>query len=289
MPVPYPSWSSLPRYRTSGAAAEQELLDLVGFCPTTQFPSLQVSSSSCLRLVNLNRSCGIPFILTGELFEQSYRPAAFMIAGTVNWLSNFAVGLLFPFIQWPAGTVSLPNQLTACGFKGFSLDRRSATMFVAPGARVVCSDRSPHSEPVCLLIRVGNASYQSDVTCYRKKEQRPQDSVNKQLFKIALQTFYWGRKFTSELQDKDYVEKKVYIVNLGTCGSVTQGIHRSAVSAACSLSAPMLDGSHGAHHGMVLHDRLALIRMTVLFFSTSVEGICKKKKKKRTDNLLQAI
>ncbi|XP_040015325.1 solute carrier family 2, facilitated glucose transporter member 9 isoform X2 [Xiphias gladius] len=42
---------------------------------------------------------GIPFVLTGELFEQSYRPAAFMIAGTVNWLSNCAVGLLFPFIQ----------------------------------------------------------------------------------------------------------------------------------------------------------------------------------------------
>lgn len=42
---------------------------------------------------------GVPFVLTGELFEQSYRPAAFMIAGTVNWLSNFAVGLLFPFIQ----------------------------------------------------------------------------------------------------------------------------------------------------------------------------------------------
>ncbi|XP_034095481.1 solute carrier family 2, facilitated glucose transporter member 9 isoform X1 [Gymnodraco acuticeps] len=42
---------------------------------------------------------GIPFVLTGELFEQSYRPAAFMIAGIVNWLCNFAVGLLFPFIQ----------------------------------------------------------------------------------------------------------------------------------------------------------------------------------------------
>lgn len=51
-------------------------------------------------------SGGIPFILTGELFEQSYRPAAFMIAGIVNWLSNFAVGLLFPFIQ-----VSLPPSL----------------------------------------------------------------------------------------------------------------------------------------------------------------------------------
>uniref|UniRef100_A0A8C5D734 Major facilitator superfamily (MFS) profile domain-containing protein n=1 Tax=Gouania willdenowi TaxID=441366 RepID=A0A8C5D734_GOUWI len=42
---------------------------------------------------------GIPFVLTGELFEQSFRPAAFMVAGIVNWLSNFAVGLLFPFIQ----------------------------------------------------------------------------------------------------------------------------------------------------------------------------------------------
>ncbi|XP_045627315.1 solute carrier family 2, facilitated glucose transporter member 9 isoform X5 [Ursus americanus] len=44
---------------------------------------------------------GIPFILTGEFFQQPQRPAAFVIAGTVNWLSNFAVGLLFPFIQTP--------------------------------------------------------------------------------------------------------------------------------------------------------------------------------------------
>ncbi|KAK2506306.1 hypothetical protein MC885_012925, partial [Smutsia gigantea] len=42
---------------------------------------------------------GIPFILTAEFFQQSQRPAAFIIAGSVNWLSNFAVGLLFPFIQ----------------------------------------------------------------------------------------------------------------------------------------------------------------------------------------------
>ncbi|XP_060102097.1 solute carrier family 2, facilitated glucose transporter member 9 [Heteronotia binoei] len=42
---------------------------------------------------------GIPFVLTGEFFPQSERPAAFMIAGIINWLSNFAVGLLFPFIQ----------------------------------------------------------------------------------------------------------------------------------------------------------------------------------------------
>lgn len=42
---------------------------------------------------------GIPFILTGEFFQQSQRPAAYTVAGTVNWLSNFAIGLLFPFIQ----------------------------------------------------------------------------------------------------------------------------------------------------------------------------------------------
>ncbi|XP_016059199.1 PREDICTED: solute carrier family 2, facilitated glucose transporter member 9 [Miniopterus natalensis] len=47
---------------------------------------------------------GIPFVLTGEFFQQSQRPAAFIVAGTVNWLSNFAVGLLFPFIQKHLGT-----------------------------------------------------------------------------------------------------------------------------------------------------------------------------------------
>ncbi|XP_068133565.1 solute carrier family 2, facilitated glucose transporter member 9 isoform X2 [Hyperolius riggenbachi] len=42
---------------------------------------------------------GIPFVLVAEFFQQSQRPAAFMIAGSVNWISNFAVGLFFPLIQ----------------------------------------------------------------------------------------------------------------------------------------------------------------------------------------------
>uniref|UniRef100_A0A3Q1ASG2 Solute carrier family 2, facilitated glucose transporter member 5 n=1 Tax=Amphiprion ocellaris TaxID=80972 RepID=A0A3Q1ASG2_AMPOC len=62
------------------------------------FSSMAVFFSLLTVFLNFQVS-GIPFILTGELFEQSYRPAAFMIAGTVNWLSNFTVGLLFPFIQ----------------------------------------------------------------------------------------------------------------------------------------------------------------------------------------------
>ncbi|XP_037536375.1 solute carrier family 2, facilitated glucose transporter member 11-like [Nematolebias whitei] len=41
---------------------------------------------------------GVTNILTMELFTQTSRPAAFMIAGSVNWLSFFFIGLVFPFI-----------------------------------------------------------------------------------------------------------------------------------------------------------------------------------------------
>ncbi|XP_026541305.1 solute carrier family 2, facilitated glucose transporter member 11-like isoform X2 [Notechis scutatus] len=41
---------------------------------------------------------GVTNILTTELFMQSSRPAAYTIAGSVSWLSFFAVGMLFPFI-----------------------------------------------------------------------------------------------------------------------------------------------------------------------------------------------
>uniref|UniRef100_A0A8I3MIM0 Solute carrier family 2 member 9 n=1 Tax=Canis lupus familiaris TaxID=9615 RepID=A0A8I3MIM0_CANLF len=57
---------------------------------------------------------GIPFILTGEFFQQSQRPAAFIIAGTINWLSNFAVGLLFPFIQKSLDTYCFLVFATIC-------------------------------------------------------------------------------------------------------------------------------------------------------------------------------
>ncbi|XP_061866107.1 solute carrier family 2, facilitated glucose transporter member 11 isoform X3 [Colius striatus] len=41
---------------------------------------------------------GITNTLTAELFIQSSRPAAYMIGGTVSWISFFTVGMLFPFI-----------------------------------------------------------------------------------------------------------------------------------------------------------------------------------------------
>uniref|UniRef100_A0A665X2M5 Solute carrier family 2, facilitated glucose transporter member 11-like n=1 Tax=Echeneis naucrates TaxID=173247 RepID=A0A665X2M5_ECHNA len=41
---------------------------------------------------------GVTNILTTELFTQTARPAAYMVAGWVNWLSFLFISLVFPFI-----------------------------------------------------------------------------------------------------------------------------------------------------------------------------------------------
>ncbi|XP_037354557.1 solute carrier family 2, facilitated glucose transporter member 5 isoform X1 [Talpa occidentalis] len=41
----------------------------------------------------------IPALLTMEIFLQSSRASAYVVGGSVHWLSNFIVGLVFPFIQ----------------------------------------------------------------------------------------------------------------------------------------------------------------------------------------------
>ncbi|CAL1601938.1 unnamed protein product [Knipowitschia caucasica] len=46
---------------------------------------------------------GVPFLLTAELFKQSHRPAAYTVAGCLNWLSNFTIGFLFPFLEMDMG------------------------------------------------------------------------------------------------------------------------------------------------------------------------------------------
>ncbi|XP_061528851.1 solute carrier family 2, facilitated glucose transporter member 5-like isoform X3 [Phycodurus eques] len=48
----------------------------------------------------------IPYVVTTEMFRHSARPAAFMVAGSVHWLSNFTVGLLFPFMEKGLGSYS---------------------------------------------------------------------------------------------------------------------------------------------------------------------------------------
>ncbi|NWH20893.1 GTR9 protein, partial [Grus americana] len=46
---------------------------------------------------------GVPFLMTAELFTQSHRPAAYIVGGSINWLCNFTVGFIFPFLQMSAG------------------------------------------------------------------------------------------------------------------------------------------------------------------------------------------
>ncbi|XP_071604563.1 LOW QUALITY PROTEIN: solute carrier family 2, facilitated glucose transporter member 5-like [Heliangelus exortis] len=46
---------------------------------------------------------GVPFLMTAELFTQSHRPAAYIVGGSLNWLCNFTVGFIFPFLQMSTG------------------------------------------------------------------------------------------------------------------------------------------------------------------------------------------
>ena len=50
----------------------------------------------------------VPAVLITETFLQSSRPAAFMVGGSVHWLSNFTVGLIFPFVQVSASRPASP-------------------------------------------------------------------------------------------------------------------------------------------------------------------------------------
>uniref|UniRef100_A0A8C2W8V9 Solute carrier family 2 member 15b n=1 Tax=Cyclopterus lumpus TaxID=8103 RepID=A0A8C2W8V9_CYCLU len=46
---------------------------------------------------------GVPFLITAELFKQSHRPAAYTVAGCLNWMSNFTIGFVFPFLEDATG------------------------------------------------------------------------------------------------------------------------------------------------------------------------------------------
>ncbi|XP_034021498.1 solute carrier family 2, facilitated glucose transporter member 9-like [Thalassophryne amazonica] len=57
---------------------------------------------------------GVPFLITAELFKQSHRPAAYIVGGSLNWLSNFTVGFVFPFLQMSAGAYCYLVFATIC-------------------------------------------------------------------------------------------------------------------------------------------------------------------------------
>uniref|UniRef100_A0A8D3C044 Solute carrier family 2, facilitated glucose transporter member 5 n=1 Tax=Scophthalmus maximus TaxID=52904 RepID=A0A8D3C044_SCOMX len=66
-------------------------------------------SITCVIVYVIGHAIGpspIPYVVTTEMFRQSARPAAFMVAGSVHWLSNFTVGLVFPFLERGLGPYS---------------------------------------------------------------------------------------------------------------------------------------------------------------------------------------
>ncbi|XP_046882508.1 solute carrier family 2, facilitated glucose transporter member 11-like [Hypomesus transpacificus] len=42
--------------------------------------------------------CGVAMALPADLFLQAWRPSAYVISGTVNWLGLFLIGMFFPYI-----------------------------------------------------------------------------------------------------------------------------------------------------------------------------------------------
>ncbi|KAG7276513.1 hypothetical protein CRUP_021293, partial [Coryphaenoides rupestris] len=66
-------------------------------------------SIACVIIYVMGHAIGpspIPYVVTMEMFRQSSRPAAFMVAGSVHWLCNFTVGLVFPFLERGLGPYS---------------------------------------------------------------------------------------------------------------------------------------------------------------------------------------
>uniref|UniRef100_A0A3B3DZN0 Solute carrier family 2, facilitated glucose transporter member 5 n=2 Tax=Oryzias melastigma TaxID=30732 RepID=A0A3B3DZN0_ORYME len=66
-------------------------------------------SIACVIVYVMGHAIGpspIPNVVITEMFRQSARSAAFMVSGSVHWLSNFTVGLVFPFIERGLGPYS---------------------------------------------------------------------------------------------------------------------------------------------------------------------------------------
>ncbi|XP_061665907.1 solute carrier family 2, facilitated glucose transporter member 11-like [Syngnathoides biaculeatus] len=57
---------------------------------------------------------GVTGVLPAEIFDQSARPAAYMVAGSLMWLSLLLVGMIFPFIVSGLGSLCFLPFLAVC-------------------------------------------------------------------------------------------------------------------------------------------------------------------------------
>uniref|UniRef100_A0A8C2UDE3 Solute carrier family 2, facilitated glucose transporter member 5 n=1 Tax=Coturnix japonica TaxID=93934 RepID=A0A8C2UDE3_COTJA len=83
-------------------------LIITGFCAMGTCLAASLSSTHPL----VPKCTGVPFLMTAELFTQSHRSAAYVLGGSLNWLCNFTIGFIFPFLQISTGAFSY---LVFCG------------------------------------------------------------------------------------------------------------------------------------------------------------------------------
>ncbi|XP_068053992.1 solute carrier family 2, facilitated glucose transporter member 9-like isoform X2 [Anomalospiza imberbis] len=89
-------------YTTMGTGAIEVVAGLIG----AALPWMRYVSVACVVGIIAGfcmGPAGVPFLMTAELFMQSHRPAAYIVGGSLNWLCNFTVGFIFPFLQMSAG------------------------------------------------------------------------------------------------------------------------------------------------------------------------------------------
>ncbi|XP_025958719.2 solute carrier family 2, facilitated glucose transporter member 9-like isoform X2 [Dromaius novaehollandiae] len=89
-------------YVTVGTGAVEIIAGLIG----AALPGMRYVAVACVVGIIAGfctGPAGVPFLLTAELFTQAHRPAAYIVGGSLNWLSNFTVGFVFPFLQMSAG------------------------------------------------------------------------------------------------------------------------------------------------------------------------------------------
>uniref|UniRef100_A0A674B790 Solute carrier family 2, facilitated glucose transporter member 5 n=1 Tax=Salmo trutta TaxID=8032 RepID=A0A674B790_SALTR len=79
-------------------------MEYIAYCHATPSgPWIPYLSMGCVFAFILSFGMGpggVTNILITELFTQTTRPAAYMIGGSVNWLSFFFIGMAFPFIVY---------------------------------------------------------------------------------------------------------------------------------------------------------------------------------------------
>ncbi|NXC14048.1 GTR1 protein, partial [Corythaeola cristata] len=76
---------------------------LVHLHPGTEESCIFPQPLPCTLDLSPPSAAGVPFLMTAELFTQSHRPAAYIVGGSLNWLCNFTIGFVFPFLQMSAG------------------------------------------------------------------------------------------------------------------------------------------------------------------------------------------